>query len=1265
MRSGVKKILTLLLTLSLLFGLMATTVAYAAAGTENPSGSSQNSAETGEGSAVGDSVITGWIDIVSTENGVEVTLTPDREAIMGINKAQLQEILGKIIDEAKRLVIDEIKGQIIGATGPNLNPDDDLETEGITMDNLWMSALNAYIRENPDKFPGSTDHDSYIEFLKAAVGDDAIVIDFIDYSLKLLETALALGVIKVEQLPEAEQIEEKIITVFENKLNEYFEIAIDTYIDDYIQWMDDESYEYSFNEDVKSMIDREVKSHITAAVDNYINNGFVLPPQSPELDEAIADYFNAEIEEKLNTYIANYANGVANPAKMDELINETIDEWVSELVTAWPGAVSGNPISDYVNGEGAGRLDDEIDAKINEYMTSYFAGTLQDGVAKTKIEEIVDTILPEGIGASLEDQKEAWDNLDATDRSEHLAAIKAEVKSSDDVNDIISDYFADAENRKDAVQDIVGDAEILSELVNEAKTNESYKSFIIEEIDKYINDEENPDSIDKVMSTFREIYASISEDKKATIKDAIEERITEKANGEDVRAEAFDTILGITEDELKNVKVPHFAYLVNADNKYTTLCEEAAKETPKLTPQFLISKLVGLTINNNTVYRKGDVSIEALKALLAEIPTPSEIKDMANEDMRLGWLVEIETVFGVCDFRIDLILGGGYEYVRKLANVIASHFEFSINNGTVTVEVIIPDEFASALLKAAKSDRIPDSIKKKVFRILSASPDDAYALINDLSFDDIMTLLEHIDFERILDSKYVEKLEGIEEATRFRRDFLIKKLAAKGEKIEHLVTLANDKLEALLEKYYNFQELGDLRNEQILEKVAEYEAYYNKLIGYIKSAYNNYFPDVLKDKTIDSVYESDGVFGIEGSKTVDIRSIAYRIHEKYGPLLVSFIDRDEITVSVDAQVKFENINRVEYRDTADNVLSFGFLPVGADLSFFSGVKFINGLYVSGWQSEGTDISEMPDRDVVLKPVLVEPDIEIIGGGSKVYDGASMTLEVLVDYAHLVNPVYSYQWYYTDGNIVPGATSATLERVNVADSGEYYCVVRITDASISFDETLVSDSASVVITPKDISVSDIENIEWNYQEPIKYNGSEQSVLVDTDSLPAFVKVLADTYSNVGIVVGNYTATVQIAVTNPNYKIPEGYETISLDWQICKGVLDLGKLEWNYTSPIRYDGNEHTVELVSVGNVEFIYDGNKGTDVGNYTAKVVAYEINDDNYGEIKGGVENIPQCPWVITAAEFDTSGVIFNDKTVTYDGNAHSIAIAGLETIAG
>lgn len=111
-----------------------------------------------------------------------------------------------------------------------------------------------------------------------------------------------------------------------------------------------------------------------------------------------------------------------------------------------------------------------------------------------------------------------------------------------------------------------------------------------------------------------------------------------------------------------------------------------------------------------------------------------------------------------------------------------------------------------------------------------------------------------------------------------------------------------------------------------------------------------------------------------------------------------------------------------------------------------------------------------------------------------------------------------------------------------------------------------------ITPATVNVI----VEWNYNAPLKYTGSEQSIT-------AFVKVLFKgkeiDYKNYTAVIsgnnatksGDYTAIVKVTVTNTNYKI-EGNGEYSKAWTILAKEVekwDNGKVFEDTTSGVKVE------------------------------------------------------------------------------------------------
>ena len=107
-----------------------------------------------------------------------------------------------------------------------------------------------------------------------------------------------------------------------------------------------------------------------------------------------------------------------------------------------------------------------------------------------------------------------------------------------------------------------------------------------------------------------------------------------------------------------------------------------------------------------------------------------------------------------------------------------------------------------------------------------------------------------------------------------------------------------------------------------------------------------------------------------------------------------------------------------------------------------------------------------------------------------------------------------------------------------------------------------------------------------------------------------------------------------------------ETVKLDYDMSNVKLE--------DKVVVYDGEEHTLEITGSlpTGVSVIYENNGKVNVGEY--KVTAKFIGDGlNYNPIP------MTATLTITQAEYDMSNIKFEDKTVTYDGNEHTLEITG------
>lgn len=162
--------------------------------------------------------------------------------------------------------------------------------------------------------------------------------------------------------------------------------------------------------------------------------------------------------------------------------------------------------------------------------------------------------------------------------------------------------------------------------------------------------------------------------------------------------------------------------------------------------------------------------------------------------------------------------------------------------------------------------------------------------------------------------------------------------------------------------------------------------------------------------------------------------------------------------------------------------------------------------------------------------------------------------------------------------------------------------------------------------------------------IDYDGEAHTIIATTDVTNATI-----TYENNGPFVnaGSYQIKAKIEKTGYNTK------NITATLTIRKINYDMSGVVWNYSSAFTYDGQdkEITVSNLPQGVSVAGYSNNKKTNAGSYQASV------EFLYDTLNHNKPTIPNCFWVINKAEF--VNVSFENETVEYDGNSHSIVVVG------
>lgn len=181
--------------------------------------------------------------------------------------------------------------------------------------------------------------------------------------------------------------------------------------------------------------------------------------------------------------------------------------------------------------------------------------------------------------------------------------------------------------------------------------------------------------------------------------------------------------------------------------------------------------------------------------------------------------------------------------------------------------------------------------------------------------------------------------------------------------------------------------------------------------------------------------------------------------------------------------------------------------------------------------------------------------------------------------------------------------------------------------------------------------DMSEVYWDYDQPLKYDGSEQRILLR--GLPEGVEPVY--VGNQAVDAGEYTASVSFLIADShNYNVPSFR---SCKWKIDKADIDLSGVEWSYDREITYNGRTHEVTLKGLPNgIRASYRGNCETNVGIYQASVELTVFDNSNYNP-----PHIADCNWEIVKADYDMSLVYWDyDKAKVFNTREQNVYLENL-----
>ena len=218
-----------------------------------------------------------------------------------------------------------------------------------------------------------------------------------------------------------------------------------------------------------------------------------------------------------------------------------------------------------------------------------------------------------------------------------------------------------------------------------------------------------------------------------------------------------------------------------------------------------------------------------------------------------------------------------------------------------------------------------------------------------------------------------------------------------------------------------------------------------------------------------------------------------------------------------------------------------------------------------------------------------------------------------------------------------------------DAGDYVVYYKIIGINEEYLDIL-DQTTTITISKKLIDNSNIELVD----ETFTYDGTVKS-LTYSGTLPEGITGVYY-HDNEQINVGEYHPSMTFAYDTKNYTVSVlqiyGYLTIE------KATIDMSNVEFNDLT-VTYDGEAHSIIAtnlpVEITNVT--YTNNNQVNAGTYSI-TASFEYDTNNYNEVSNLTKTL-----TISKAIIDMSEVEFNDLTVTYDGNEHSITASNIPSL--
>ena len=227
--------------------------------------------------------------------------------------------------------------------------------------------------------------------------------------------------------------------------------------------------------------------------------------------------------------------------------------------------------------------------------------------------------------------------------------------------------------------------------------------------------------------------------------------------------------------------------------------------------------------------------------------------------------------------------------------------------------------------------------------------------------------------------------------------------------------------------------------------------------------------------------------------------------------------------------------------------------------------------------------------------------------------------------------------------LPEGVTVAYENNEGTNVGTYDAVAKFSGDFDNYN-TISNMTATLSITK---ATYDMSGVEFS-DKSVTYTKNAQSITI-TGTLPEGVTVTYE--NNEGTNVGTYDAVAKFSGDFDNY---EAISDMTATLSITKATYDMSGITF-VGDEVTYDGTVHSLEINGTlpSGVTVEYENNNKTTVGTYTV-TAKFSGDATNYELIDNMTATL-----TINKAVYDMSQVTFDDDTVVYDGEAHSILISG------